>query len=209
MGKSKKSQRKKAFAIFEGNEAAQEALKQAFSKGGKSGKKITNKEIGKIAAAGATYEQLNQLVDRVDRSSGRLRIGTVDVGSYFPGQAPPGGDDDGGDESPFQFPEIPDYGSQITDALAAADEKYQGLIDQMKIDQEAMEERQRQANLISARRMRAAGRTPNLQIKSAGETPETAGTQGFRRRKEQFRRKKFRGLAQIAAQGDANQLVNI
>ena len=207
MGKTTKSQRKKAFAIFEGNAAAQAALKQAFSKGGKSGKKITNKEIGQIAAAGATYEQLNQLVDRVDRSSGRLRIGTVDVGSYFPGQAVGTGDDSGDDG--FQFPEIPDYGSQITDALAAADEKYQGLIDQMKIDQEAMEERQRQANLISARRMRAAGRAPNLQIKSAGETPETAGTQGFRRRKEQFRRKKFRGLAQIAAQGAANQLVNI
>ena len=207
MGKTTKSQRKKAFAIFEGNAAAQAALKQAFSKGGKSGKKITNKEIGQIAAAGATYEQLNQLVDRVDRSSGRLRIGTVDVGSYFPGHAVGPGDDIG-DDGP-QFPEIPDYGSQITDALAAADEKYQGLIDQMKIDQEAMEERQRQANLISARRMRAAGRAPNLQIKSAGETPETAGTQGFRRRKEQFRRKKFRGLAQIAAQGAANQLVNI
>ena len=71
-----------------------------------------------------------------------------------------------------------------------------------------MEERQRRQTL-SARRMRAAGRAPNLQIKSAGETPETAGTQGFRRRKDQFRRKQFRGLAQIAAQGAANQLVNI
>ena len=209
MGKSKKQQRQKAFAIFEGNAAAQEALKQAFQKSGKSGDKITNKEIGKIAAAGATYEQLNQLVDRVDRSSGRLRIGTVDVGSYFPGQAPSGGGDDGGDESPFQFPEIPDYGSQITDALAAADEKYQGLIDQMKIDQETLAERQRQADLINARRMRAGGRAPNLQIKSAGETPQTAGTQGFRRRKEQFKKKRFLGLAQIGAQGAANKLVNI
>ena len=95
MGKSKKQQRQKAFKIFEGNAAAQEALKQAFQKSGKSGDKITNKEIGNIARAGATYEQLNQLVDRVDRSSGRLRIGTVDVGSYFPGQAPPGGGGDG------------------------------------------------------------------------------------------------------------------
>ena len=117
--------------------------------------------------------------------------------------------DDDDDESPFEFPEIPDYSGQIKDALASADEKYQGLIDQMKIDQEAMEERQRQANLISARRMRAAGRAPNLQIKSAGETPETAGTQGFRRRREQFKKKRFRGLAPIAAQGAANQLVNI
>ena len=204
MGKSKKQQRQKAFAIFEGNAAAQEALKQAFQKSGKSGDKITNKEIGKIAAAGATYEQLNQLVDRVDRSSGRLRIGTVDVASYFPGQAAATGDAD--EDTGMQFP---DYGSQISDALSAADDKYQGLLDQMKIDQEAAAERARLAGLVGERRMRAAGRRPNLQIQSAGETPQTAGTQGFRRRKDQFRKKKFRGLAQIAAQGAANQLVNI
>ena len=204
MGKSKKQQRQKAFAIFEGNAAAQEALKQAFQKSGKSGDKITNKEIGKIAAAGATYEQLNQLVDRVDRSSGRLRIGTVDVASYFPGQAAAAGDAD--EDTGMQFP---DYGSQISDALSAADDKYQGLLDQMKIDQDAAAERARLAGLVGERRMRAAGRRPNLQIQSAGETPETAGTQGFRRRKDQFRKKKFRGLAQIAAQGAANQLVNI
>ena len=208
MGKSKKSQRKKAFAIFEGNAAAQEALKQAFQKSGKSGDKITNKEIGKIAAAGATYEQLNQLVDRVDRSSGRLRIGTVDVASYFPGQVAETGGDSGGSDEDTGI-EFPDYSGEIKDALASADEKYQGLIDQMKIDQEAADERARQAKLIDARRMRAAGRAPNLQIKGAGQTPETAGTQGFRRRKEQFRKKKFRGLAPIIAQGAANQLVNI
>ena len=205
MGKSKKQQRQKAFAIFEGNAAAQEALKQAFQKSGTSGDKITNKEIGNIARAGATQEQLNQLIDRVDRSSGRLRIGTVDVASYFPGsQAAGTGDAD--EDTGMQFP---DYGSQISDALSAADDKYQGLLDQMKIDQEAAAERARLAGLVGERRMRAAGRRPNLQIQSAGETPQTAGTQGFRRRKDQFRKKKFRGLAQIAAQGAANQLVNI
>ncbi len=84
MGKSKKKQRQKAFAIFEGNEAAQKALKQAFQLKGSSGAKITNKEIGNLARAGATQEQLNKLVDRVGKSSGRLKIGSVDIGSYFP-----------------------------------------------------------------------------------------------------------------------------
>ena len=216
MGKSKKQQRQKAFQIFEGNAAAQEALKQAFQIKGKSGDKITNKEIGAIAAAGATQEQLNQLVDRVERSSGRLRIGTVDVGSYFPGsQAASGGGDDttGDDDDAFEFP---DYGAEIRDALADADDRYTELLDQMQIDQEAAEERQRQAKLVDARRMRAAGRAPNLQIKGAGTTPQTAGTQGFRRRKDQFRITPFKGIsnimntgAQIGRPGPANQLVNI
>ena len=216
MGKSKKQQRQKAFQIFEGNAAAQEALKQAFQKKGKSGDKITNKEIGNIARAGATQEQLNQLVDRVARSSGRLRIGTVDVGSYFPGSQVATADDDDDDESPFEFPEFPDYSGQIKDALASADDKYQGLIDQMKIDQEAALERQRLAEearqkqmLIGARRERAAGRSPSLQIRAAGELSKTAGTQGFRRRRDQFKRRAFQPLAPIAAQGAANQLVNI
>ena len=204
MGKSTKKQRKKALKIFEGNAAVQQALKAALKKGSSSGKKLTNKEFGSFAALGATQEQLNKLADRVESSSGRLRMGRKgDIASYFPS---PEGADDGDDTDTFEFP---DYGAEIRDALSDADDRYTDLLDQMKIDQEAMEERQRQAKLIDARRMRAAGRAPNLQIKSAGETPETAGTQGFRRRKEQFRKKKFRGLAQIAAQGAANQLVNI
>ena len=216
MAKSKKKQRQKAFEIFEGNAAAQEALKQAFQKKGSSGQKITNKEVQAIIAAGGTEGQLKQLVDRVQSSGGRLRIGGAvntykDISKTFDAireqQSSSGTGADGGDtDTGIEFP---DYGSQISAALSAADDKYTDLLDQMKIDQEAMEERQRTANLVSARRMRAAGRAPNLQIKSAGETPETAGTQGFRRRKEQFRKKKFRGLAQIAAQGAANQLVNI
>lgn len=84
MGKSKKKQREKAFAIFAGNDAAQEALKQAFQLKSNSGAKITNKEIGNLARAGATREQLNKLVERVEKSSGRLKIGSVDIGSYFP-----------------------------------------------------------------------------------------------------------------------------
>ena len=202
MGKSRKKQRQKALKIFEGNAAVQDALKAALKKGSSSGRKLTNKEFGTFASLGATQEQLSKLADRVESSSGRLRMGSgVDIASYFP--APEGADDG---DSGMQFP---DYGSQISDALSAADDKYQGLLDQMKIDQEAAAERARLAGLVGERRMRAAGRRPNLQIQSAGETPQTAGTQGFRRRKDQFRKKKFRGLAQIAAQGAANQLVNI
>ena len=204
MGKSTKKQRKKALKIFEGNAAVQQALKAALKKGSSSGKKLTNKEFGSFAALGATQEQLNKLADRVESSSGRLRMGSkVDIASYFPS---PEGADDGDDTDTFEFP---DYGAEIRDALSDADDRYTDLLDQMKIDQEAMEERQRQAKLIDARRMRAAGRAPNLQIKSAGETPQTAGTQGFRRRKEQFKKKRFLGLAQIGAQGAANKLVNI
>lgn len=90
MAKSKKRQRQKAFAIFKGNQAAQAALKSAFQTTSSSGAKITNKEIGNLARAGATQEQLNRLVDRVEKSSGRLKIGNVDVGSYF-SQAGTGG----------------------------------------------------------------------------------------------------------------------
>ena len=202
MGKSRKKQRQKALKIFEGNAAVQDALKAALKKGSSSGRKLTNKEFGTFASLGATQEQLSKLADRVESSSGRLRMGSgVDIASYFP--APEGADDG---DSGMQFP---DYGSQISDALSAADDKYQGLLDQMKIDQDAAAERARLAGLVGERRMRAAGRRPNLQIQSAGETPQTAGTQGFRRRKDQFRKKKFRGLAQIAAQGAANRLVNI
>ena len=205
MGKSTKKQRQKALKIFEGNAAVQNALKAALKKGSSSGKKLTNKEFAGFASLGATQEQLNKLADRVESSSGRLRMGSrVDIASYFP--APEGGD--AGDDTDTGI-DFPDYGGQISDALASADEKYQGLLDQMKIDQETAAEKARLAGLVGERRLRAGARRPNLQISSAGETPQTAGTQGFRRRKDQFRRKKFRGLAPIAAQATANQLVNI
>ena len=197
----KSKQRDKALKIFEGNTEVQGALKQALKKGSYSGSKLTNKEFGIFASLGATQEQLNKLADRVESSGGRLRMGSgVDIASYFPGSQ---------EEDEDTGPQFPDYGAEIRDALSAADARYTDLLDQMKIDQAAMEERQRQAALINARRMRAAGRTPSLQIKGAGETPQTAGTQGFRRRKEQFRNKRFRGLAPIGPVAAANQLVNI
>ena len=119
-------------------------------------------------------------------------------------------------------PQGPDYGQQIADAMAAADARMADLMNQFKIQQAAAEERQRlaaeaqrQQMLTMARRDRAARRAPNLQIRGAGETPRTAGTQGFRRRKDQFRITPFQGIGGIlgvagqVAQGAANQMVNI
>ena len=119
-------------------------------------------------------------------------------------------------------PQGPDYGQQIADAMAAADQRMADLMNQFKIQQAASEERQRlaaeaqrQQMLTMARRDRAAGRAPNLQIRGAGETPTTAGTQGFRRRKDQFRITPFQGIGGImssvgqVAQGAANKMVNI
>ena len=119
-------------------------------------------------------------------------------------------------------PEGPDYGQQIADAMAAADARMADLMNQFKIQQAAAEERQRlaaeaqrQQMLTMARNERSAGRAPNLQIRGAGETPRTAGTQGFRRRKDQFRISPFQGIGGImssvgqVAQGAANKMVNI
>ena len=119
-------------------------------------------------------------------------------------------------------PQGPDYGQQISDAMAAADARMEELMNQFKIQQAAAEERQRlaaeaqrQQMLTMQRRDRAAGRAPNLQISGAGETPRTAGTQGFRRRKDQFRITPFQGIGGIigvagqVAQGAANKMVNI
>ena len=117
-------------------------------------------------------------------------------------------------------PQGPDYGQQIADAMAAADARMADLMNQFKIQQAAAEERQRlaaeaqrQQMLTMQRRDRAAGRAPNLQISGAGETPRTAGTQGFRRRKDQFRITPFQGIGGIMSSAgqiaQANQMVNI
>ena len=118
MAKSTKRQKQKAYKIFEGNAAAIEALKQSFKKGSPSGKKISNKEIGNLARAGATREQLYKLADRVDSSSGRLRIGSgVDIDSYFP-EAKNDSDSDSGlgdDTGPVVEPTLPAYEPQEFD----------------------------------------------------------------------------------------------
>ena len=114
----------------------------------------------------------------------------------------------------------PDYGQQISDAMAAADRRMEELMNQFKIEQKAAAERQRlaaeaqrQQMLTMARNERSAGRAPNLQIRGAGETPRTAGTQGFRRRRDQFRISPFQGIGGIMSSAgqiaQANQMVNI
>ena len=113
-------------------------------------------------------------------------------------------------------PQGPNYGQQIADAMAAADKRMADLMNQFMIQQKAAEERQRLAAeaqrkqmLTMARNERSAGRAPNLQIRCAGETPRTAGTQGFRRRSNQFRISPFQGIGGIASQSATNKMVNI
>ncbi len=117
-------------------------------------------------------------------------------------------------------PQGPNYGQQISDAMDAADRRMEELLNQFRIEQKAAEERQRlaaeaqrQQMLTMARNERSAGRAPNLQIRGAGETPRTAGTQGFRRRRDQFRISPFQGIGGIMSSAgqiaQANQMVNI
>lgn len=61
-----------------------------------------------------------------------------------------------------------------------------GFMTEFAKNQAAAEERARQANLTMQRNQRSASQMPNLQIQGAGGTPKTAGTQGFRRRTDQF-----------------------
>ena len=63
---------------------------------------------------------------------------------------------------------------------------FSGMMSQMQADNAAAAERQRLANLTMQRNQRSAGQAPNLQIQGAGSTPKTGGTQGFRRRVDQF-----------------------
>lgn len=95
--------------------------------------------------------------------------------------------------------------ADITDALRIQNEASEARI-------EAMNRENRKLMLIDARNRRAESRTPNLQIRGAGETPRTAGTQGFRRRKDQFRITPFQGIGGIlgvAGQVAQNKMVNI
>lgn len=166
------------------------------------------------------------LVDTIKyKGSGAFDSGTLNIYKDAPAAAPAA--------APTTTPETtpaattaepsqtqgPDYAQQISDAMAAADARMADLLNQFKIQQAAAEERQRlaaeaqrQQMLTMQRRDRAVGRAPNLQIRGAGEIPRTAGTQGFRRRQNQFRIAPFQGIGGIAgqvAQGAANKMVNI
>ena len=114
-----------------------------------------------------------------------------------------------------------DYVEEANTTLDEADTRYEDLLNQFKIFQEAAAERnrlaqeaQRRQMITMQRRDRAAGRAPTLQLRGAGEFGK-GGSQGFRRRADQFRINPFRNLGGImgavgaAGQGIANNMVNI
>tara|TARA_R100000005_G_C4921893_1_gene154794 strand:- start:83 stop:769 length:687 start_codon:yes stop_codon:yes gene_type:complete len=114
-----------------------------------------------------------------------------------------------------------DYVEEAETTLDEADTRFEDLLNQFKIFQQAAEERnrlareaQRQQMLTMQRRERAAGRAPSLHLRGAGEFGK-AGSQGFRRRANQFRINPFRNLGGVmgavgnTAQGIVNKMVNI
>jgi hypothetical protein len=75
--------------------------------------------------------------------------------------------------------------------------------DQRAKDEEAARVRDQmfiQSQTTAAANMARAGKTPNLQIQPASGTPEMAGTQGFRRRKQQFNQLSSAGLSALNIQ---------
>jgi|TARA_R100000084_G_scaffold101859_1_gene57275 hypothetical protein len=81
---------------------------------------------------------------------------------------------------------------------------FSGLMAQMARDNAAAAERARQANLTMQRNQRSASQMPNMQIQGAGSTPNTAGTQGFRRRADQFT-PVYKGLGGFGATAQNNK----
>ena len=79
-----------------------------------------------------------------------------------------------------------------------------GFMTEFAKNQAAAEERARQANLTMQRNQRSASQMPNLQIQGAGSTPRTAGTQGFRRRVDQFT-PVYKGLGGFGATAQNNK----
>ncbi len=95
--------------------------------------------------------------------------------------------------------------SDITNAITKANEASEARI-------KAMNEENRKLYINDQRNRASEARTPNLQIRGAGETPATAGSQGFRRRKDQFRIAPFQGISGalgVMGQVAQNKLVNI
>lgn len=95
-----------------------------------------------------------------------------DVTGETPGEA--GGDDTDGASNPY---------AGLAESMMSG---LTGFMTEFAKNQAAAEERARQANLTMQRNQRSASQMPNLQIQGAGGTPKTAGTQGFRRRVDQF-----------------------
>lgn len=91
--------------------------------------------------------------------------------------------------APTPSPESEKYRQEADAAMKAA----QSILDQFKIEQErsreaaALAEKMRiQSQATLAANMSRSQMTPNLQIQPASGTPQTAGTQSFRRRQSQF-----------------------
>lgn len=81
---------------------------------------------------------------------------------------------------------------------------FSDMMSQMQRENAAAEERRRLANLTMQRNQRSASQAPNLQIQGAGSTPKTGGTQGFRRRDNQFT-PVYKGLGGFGATAQNNQ----
>lgn len=95
--------------------------------------------------------------------------------------------------------------ADITNAITKANEASEARI-------RAMNEENRKLYINDQRNRASEARTPNLQIRGAGETPKTAGSQGFRRRANQFKIAPFQGISGalgIMGQVAQNKLVNI
>ena len=81
---------------------------------------------------------------------------------------------------------------------------FSSMMSQMQRDNAAAAERQRLANLTMQRNQRSASQAPNLQIQGAGSTPKIGGTQGFRRRVDQFT-PVYKGLGGFGATAQNNK----
>ena len=124
------------------------------------------------------------------------------------------GNDDGGNEDD----DGPDYNQMINDVLGtipSISDITNAITNANKASEariKAMNEENRKLYINDQRNRASEARTPNLQLRGAGETPSTAGSQGFRRRTDQFRIAPFQGISgPLGAVGQIaqNKLVNI
>ena len=105
------------------------------------------------------------------------------------------------DDLMAKIPSISDITNAINEANTASENRIR-----------AMNEENRKLYINDQRNRASEARTPNLQIRGAGETPRTAGSQGFRRRSDQFKIAPFQGISGalgVVGQVAQNKLVNI
>tara|TARA_Y100000004_G_C8798104_1_gene362195 strand:+ start:42 stop:740 length:699 start_codon:yes stop_codon:yes gene_type:complete len=190
----------------------------------KKGKNVSNTELA--SGYSLTGGPGKTLVDTIEyRGNETYMGGTFNVYKDAPKEEEPDtGDDDAVDEGPTDtgdddtVDEGPNYEdlinqtlasipsiSDITDAIAKQNEASEARI-------RAMNEENRRLYINDQRNRASEARTPNLQIRGAGETPATAGSQGFRRRANQFKIAPFQGISGalgVMGQVAQNKLVNI